>query len=60
MKIKIQVEVVHFYQMIYQNRKNSNTELNFDDFKDEENSEEEEKENSVTYEGFLIKVIEKK
>ena len=35
-------------------------ELIFDDFKDEENSEEEEKENSVTYEGYLIKVIDKK
>ena len=45
---------------LLEQKKNSHTELNFDDFKDEENSEEEEKENSVTYEGFLIKVIEKK
>ena len=45
---------------LLEQKKNSNTELNFDDFEDEENSEEEEKENSVTYEGFLIKVIEKK
>ena len=39
---------------------NATEELIFDDFKDEENSEDEEKENSVTYEGYLIKVVDKK
>jgi Ca2+-binding EF-hand superfamily protein len=34
--------------------------LIFDDFEDEENSDEEEKENIVTFEGYLIKVVEKK
>ena len=34
--------------------------LIFDDFENEENSDEEEKENIVTFEGYLIKVVEKK
>ena len=39
--------------------KKKDDKLLFEDFKDE-NSDDDEKENIVTYEGYLIKVVEKK